>query len=73
MPPGWVQDNRKKTGPENLCGDAQAMEGEKVKTAHSPWPRAPSLNSSPRLHGGRRPPEQRSGEEWQILGQKPRV
>ncbi len=37
VPLGWVQDNREKTGPENLRSDAQAMEGEKVKTAHSPW------------------------------------
>ncbi len=35
MPPGWVQDNREKTRPENLRSDAQAMEGEKVKTPHS--------------------------------------
>ncbi len=31
VPPGWVQDNREKTGQDNLRGDAQAMEGEKVK------------------------------------------
>ncbi len=36
MPPGWVQDNREKTRPENSRSDAQAMEGEKVKTPHSP-------------------------------------
>ncbi len=26
VPPGWEQDNREKTGLENLRGDAQAME-----------------------------------------------
>ncbi len=41
MPLGWVQDNREKSGPENVGGDAQAMEGDKVKTARSPWHRAP--------------------------------
>ncbi len=71
--PGWVQDNHKKTGPENLRGDAQATDGEKVKTAHSPWPRAPPPNSRPQLHGGRRPPEKRGGEERQILGKKKNV
>ncbi len=70
---GWVKDNREKTGPENLHGDAQAMEGEKLKTAHSPWPRAPPPNSRLRLHRGRRHPEQHGGEERQILSQKPRV
>ncbi len=73
MPPGWVQDNREKTGPENLRGDAQAMEGENVKTAHSPWPRSLPPNSRPWLHGGRRPPELRGEGERQILGQKPQV
>ncbi len=73
VPPGWVQDNREKSGLENLGGDAQAMEGDQVKTAHSPWPRAPPLNSRPRLHGGRRPPVQRGGEERQILSKKTRV
>ncbi len=59
VPPGWVQDNREKTWPENLRGDTQAMEGEKVKTAHSPWPRAPAPYSRPWFHGDRRPPERR--------------
>ncbi len=36
VPPGWVQDRREKTGPENLHVNAQAMEGEKVKTTYSP-------------------------------------
>jgi len=54
----------------DLHCDGQAMEGEKVKTAHSPWPRAPPPNSRPRLHGGRRSPEQRGWEEQLILGQK---
>ncbi len=59
---------------ENWTGEfAQAMEGEKVKTSHSPWPRASPPNSRPRLHGGRRTPEQRGGEERQILCQKLRV
>ncbi len=73
MPLGWVQDNREKSGPENLGGDAQAMEGDKVKTARSPWHRAPPRNSRPRLHGERRPPRQRGREERQILSKKMRV
>ncbi len=73
VPPGWVQDNREKTRPENLRGYTQAMEGEKVKTAHSPWPRAPAPNSRPWFHGDRRPPELSGEEERQILCQKPKV